>query len=398
MPDIFQSAVASDEYLAERVKPEVRDVIFSLQKSATPLTNLTRRLSSESSMNSKFQWLKDEIMPFTEELNDATSDTDLTITVKTSNKAFPIGTIILNVNTAEHMLVTGHSGATTINVSRGVGETAAASTHTNDGIYALGRAYKEDETLGSIIMTKVTVDYNYCQIFRTPFGGSGRDKVTGLFGGKNRAHQRLMEGLAHRRDIENAFLWGERSQTATSGGTKQRTVTRGVHTWMSTNTEDCSGTVTETLMDNIMRKVAKYDDVGGDRLLIASDLLIQAIGAFAKAKGRYDLSGAHSYYGVALVDYHTPFGMVHIAKASQTMVGDYTRAAGTEGYYAGMGLLIDMSDLKLRYMEGRNTNLLPNRQENGRDGWRDEYLSDVGLEVHFEQKHGYIYNFGHYSA
>lgn len=395
-PTIFRDRVASDQYLAERVKPEIRDIVFRLQPSATPLTNLTRGLKKTPSENFKFSWLKDEILPFHSAISATTNQTVVTIQLE-SNKGFPVGTIAFNSATNEHVLVTGRDGRSTILVTRGVGETGSATMVSNgSALYAIGRAYTEDATLGSIYMTKVTVDYNYCQIFRTPIGGSGRDGVTALYGGRNRPHQRLMRGLEHRRDIENAFIWGERYQSASSGSTKQRTTTRGVLKWMSSNTVDAAGTITETEFDGLLRSVSIYDDSSMNRLLLASDILIEAIGYWAKNKGTYELSGAHRYYGVELVDYHTPFGMVHIGKASQTLVGSYTGPNGT-GYYAGTGIALDMSDLGYRHMAGRDTNLLINRQENDRDGWRDEWLTDAGLEVHFEQKHGWIYDFDAYA-
>ena len=393
-PTIFRNPVASDEYLAERVKPEIRDTIFRLNTSATPLTALTRGLPRESCANYKFQWLKDELLPWRTESAETTDSGQLTI-VLDSNKGFPVGSIALNVNSGEHMLVTARSGSTTIVVTRGAGETSAITITTNDGFYALGRAYKEDETLGSIYMTQVTTDFNYCQIFRTPIGGSGRDEVTGLYGGRNRAHQRMQAGLAHRRDIENAFLFGERYVAATSGATKLRSATRGMLKFISVNTTDASTTLTESDLDAFMQAVSTYDEEFTERLLIASPLLVTALGAFAKNKGRWDIVGGASYYGVNMVDYHTPHGNLHVVKAAQTLLGSYNSSYLR---YSGYGIALDMSDITYRYMEGRDTDLLPNRQENDRDGWRDEYLTDAGLEVHWDEKHGYIYNFSTYST
>ena len=388
-------AIASDEYLAERIKLEIRDVIFRKQGSATPLTNLVRGLKKEPTNNYKFNWLKDDIMPWRTEVKTAATSTVTTITID-SNAGFPEGTILLNVDSGETMLVTGRSGDDELAVTRSIGATASVSLHTNDGIYALGRAYKEDETLGSIYMTKVTIDFNYCQIFRTPIGGSGRDEVTGLYGGRNRAHQRLQAGLAHRRDIENAFIFSEKYVLATSGSTNIRSATGGVLQFITTNRTDAAGTITETEFDTFMESMAVYDDGTTDRLLIASDILISAIGFWAKQKGTYSLEGAHKYYGVELVDYHSPHGMVHLAKASQTLLGAY--GGGSENRYRGVGIALDMSDLKYRYMEGRDTQLLIDRQENDRDGWRDEFLTDAGLEMHFEDRHGEVYGFSNYAA
>jgi hypothetical protein len=55
---------------------------------------------------------------------------------------------------------------------------------------------------------------------------------------------------------------------------------------------------------------------------------------------------------------------------------------------AGWGLILDIADLAIRYMNGRFTILKENIQANDEDGKTDEYLSEVGLQLELEKKHG----------
>ena len=53
-------------------------------------------------------------------------------------------------------------------------------------------------------------------------------------------------------------------------------------------------------------------------------------------------------------------------------------------------VLIDTSDLTYRYMEGRDTALLRDRQGNGEDRKKHEFLTECGLELRQDRTHAII--------
>jgi hypothetical protein len=60
-------------------------------------------------------------------------------------------------------------------------------------------------------------------------------------------------------------------------------------------------------------------------------------------------------------------------------------------------LILDVQNLKYRYMQGRDTELLKNRQNNGDDFRRDEWLTEAGLECRFPESHMFIQNITNYT-
>ena len=57
-----------------------------------------------------------------------------------------------------------------------------------------------------------------------------------------------------------------------------------------------------------------------------------------------------------------------------------------------MLVILDTNYLYYRYVD--DTKYLPNRQSNDLDGEKSEYLTECGLEVHFEKSHAIIQGLG----
>jgi hypothetical protein len=55
-------------------------------------------------------------------------------------------------------------------------------------------------------------------------------------------------------------------------------------------------------------------------------------------------------------------------------------------------LVVDFPDLEYRYLDGRDTSLLENRQNNDEDLVKHEYLTECGLELKQDLTHAYITN------
>jgi hypothetical protein len=88
-------------------------------------------------------------------------------------------------------------------------------------------------------------------------------------------------------------------------------------------------------------------------------------------------------YGVSLTGYETFAGTLAVHLHPQfRMVPGMDNAA----------VIIDFPYLKYRYMEGRDTQLLRDRQSNDLDAVKHEYLTECGLELMQDKVHTYIKN------
>ena len=56
----------------------------------------------------------------------------------------------------------------------------------------------------------------------------------------------------------------------------------------------------------------------------------------------------------------------------------------------GTMFILDLPHLKYRYLDGRDTDLLMNRQANDYDGVKHEYLTECGLELLASRPHAII--------
>jgi hypothetical protein len=59
-------------------------------------------------------------------------------------------------------------------------------------------------------------------------------------------------------------------------------------------------------------------------------------------------------------------------------------------YYGGYAFAIELEDLVYRYLQNRDVQMETDIQHPGDDYYKDQYLAEVGMEFHNEQKHGVL--------
>ena len=100
-------------------------------------------------------------------------------------------------------------------------------------------------------------------------------------------------------------------------------------------------------------------------------------------KDRWQPTQYEGAYGVNLTQYTTFAGdlMVHLHPQFRQVPGMKTAM-----------VIIDFPYLSYRYLEGRDTQLLENRQAPDADSTKHEYLTECGLEMLQDKVHSYIKN------
>jgi hypothetical protein len=93
-------------------------------------------------------------------------------------------------------------------------------------------------------------------------------------------------------------------------------------------------------------------------------------------------------YGISMVNYISAHGELYIVK--------HNLLEGT--IYGGYGFLIDPENIKYRHLNGRDTRLKTDTQDNDMDGWQDEYITEAGLMVKLPKTHAVLYGVTGYSA
>tara|TARA_X000000950_G_scaffold68618_1_gene84824 strand:- start:8956 stop:10143 length:1188 start_codon:yes stop_codon:yes gene_type:complete len=356
-----------------------------------PLNALLAMGSSESSDDPEYKNFRDELPDRKMKVNGAvasTSTTTITIDASDDNKFAIAGSIVVNSETGEVMHVTADTTGTTLTVARNIGATSHQIADDAE-LFIAGFAAAEGANSPTAISFDATVANNYCQIFRTAFQVSNTLQSTYLRTG-DKLDEAMTKALKlHMSDIERAMFFGMKHEDATTASQPTR-FTGGLCNSL-TNVVDitssyasyggsAAGQMTEAGFDDLLiSSVFKYGSK--QKIAFVGETVanqLQQIG-----KDRWKPTQYDSAYGVNLTQYQTFAGdlMVHLHPQFRQVPGMKTAM-----------IIIDFPYLSYRYLEGRDTQLLENRQAPDADSTKHEYLTECGLELLQDKVHSYIKN------
>jgi hypothetical protein len=361
---------------------DMQDSIAELEPNNAPFVALLRKLGKYQAKSPKVEWLEDESMPRFDVVSAALTSAAASIGA-TNNAWFRVGDGVRITETGEFVEVTGVS-ASAIGVTRAVGGTSAQSATSAAGLYIVNNANAEGASLRTIKTVRLVNQSNFAQIIRTPFGVTGTEMASQLYGQYSNDRVRLQHkyGLEHERQIEATFFWGARKEDTTTAGAPKRWC-GGAYEFIQTNVYNVAGVLTRANFENLfLRKSFRF---GSDRkVLFASPLLMQALDGFAWNGGtsstmRVIENAPAAEYGVAVKTYVCSQGIVDIVMKRHW--NDNTNISGD-------GFLLDLDAIKMATL--RDTKLLLERQANDADKVEDEYLTETSLIFEHERRHGLI--------
>ena len=348
-----------------------------------PLNALLSMTSSESTDDPEFKNFRDELPERALTVNGAVSSASTTaITIDAGNdNLFAVkGTIVVNSETGEVMRCTADSTATGLTVERNIGGTS--HTIADDAkLFIAGTAYEEGANSPTGVSFDATVASNFTQIFRTSFTVTETLRATNLRTGDKEDEMATKALKLHMQDIERAMFFGKKHEA--NGSTAQPLrFTGGLINTMSNviDRSTASNSMTEDQFDR-----ALIEDV----FAFGSKQKIMFCGAKVAGhlqkmgKDRWQPTAVEGAYGVNLTQYTTFAGdlMVHLHPQFRQVPGMDNAA-----------VIIDFPYLKYRHMDGRDTQLLRDRQQADADAVKHEYLTECGLELLQDKTHHYIKN------
>lgn len=379
MATVTGQRTAENVASAQRYIDIARDIL-KLEPDATPLTVLTKRMREGGGVKSvgdfEYSWMESEREVRFDAVNKAEGYTsEATEIVVDTEDVFAVGQTIIAPRTGEIMFVTALPGSNKIKVTRGYSGTTKAALEDNDALYVLGRVAEEGDTSFSartISPTKIT---NYTEIFRTSIEASG-SWMSSL--NQTSPHdwvfQHQEKNREHLISIENKALFGSKGKTTGTNGRRIST-TGGALSFLTQNNQDAGGTLTEAEWSSWVRAVCKY---GRRKYVFASPLVLDVVNNYAVGRLQVVQSDnpENATYGIAVTKYVNANGMVNLVP--------HPLLEGT--VWGGMAIAVDYDRAApgYRYLGGgpggpRDTRLLTNRQENDRDGQKDEILTECGF-------------------
>jgi len=388
----IQGLRGTGEFTSDFRPKNYRELFTLLEPNGNaPLNAMLAMGSSEPTDDPEYKNFRDELPERKLKVNGAvasTSTTSITIDASDDNKFAINGAIVVNSETGEVMHVTADTTATTLTVARNIGGTSHQIADNAD-MFIAGFAAQEGGSSPTAISFDATVSSNFTQIFRTAFAVTNTMQSTYLRTG-DKLDEAMTKALKlHMSDIERAMFFGQKHEA--NGSTAQPTRYTGGLLNSLSNVVD----ITTDYASYGGSAAGKMTEEGFDSLLIStvfkfgSKQKIAFVGENVAnhlqqyGKDRWQPTAMEGAYGVNLTRYNTFAGdlMVHLHPQFRQIPN-----------MANAMIIVDFPYLVYRHLEGRDTQLLENRQAVDADSVKHEYLTECGLELLQDKTHAYIKN------
>jgi hypothetical protein len=371
--------VASEQREIDLSKP-----ILLLEPEAAPVTVISKMIRNGGNItaakDSTFYWDEDELETRFDAINHTEEySTEATALVVDTPSVFYKGALVKIPRTGEIVLVTAVTeGESKLTVTRGYSGSTAAKIKDNDQLFVIGLVAEEGDTSPEARTFNPTKKTNYTQIFRKSVEATGTWlSSSNMTSPHDWSHQHKKAAIEHLKDIEHAFLFGKPATTTGTNGRPQRT-TGGLLHFYTQNNSDAGGELTETEFEAWVRSIMR--DGSNKKTVFVSPLVLSVINDFAVGRLQVVQADENTKYGIGITSYKSAHGELKLVKHN-LLEGEV---------WGGMAIAVDFRDggLKYRPLNGtgapggsRDTKLLTNRQENDRDGKKDEWLTEVGLQA-----------------
>lgn len=383
MPDnlIYNTARGSSNITPEQIVVDMSNEITLLQPRVSPLTVLTKKLNTKSAHNYRFDWLDDSFMArWATSAGEVLAEAS-TVTLGLGEGALvAINDILKVASTGEMLKVTAIDGDA-LTVDRGFGETVAGTISSGDKILVVANAMAQGTGAGSEKYNNTVPNYNYTQIIKTAYSITNTLNAMKLYGGKELARLRKKKGIEHAMSIEYALLFGERKLD--TSGAQPLTTTAGILSFLN-GTDNIVELDTKSVTEDKARKEALEDYIekiftyGSDRKVwLCSPDVITFVNRMAFDKLQLIQADNDKTFGLDITSFRTPHGTLNMVHHPLLTQG-----------YAGYSITLDMDELAYRPLTGRDTTLKTGIQLPDEDGMRDQYITEMGLELRQPKKHG----------
>jgi hypothetical protein len=380
---IYSTARGQASINQDRIVVDMSKKISLLKPRVYPLTTMLMRLSKQPTHNTKFEWLEDDLMARWTELDGAITNVATSVSVASgTGSLIAVNDLIKITSTGEVMLVTAVS-TDTLTVTRGYGTTAAAAAADEADVLIMGNAMAQGSGASAEKYSNTVTQYNYTQIFKTPFATTNTLEAIKLYGDASElARLRMKKGIEHGESIEYGLLFGERKQDLT--GSQPRTTTAGLAYFIQSsgnvaNIDTSALTKAEQVsaLNNWMEGLFTY---GSDvKVAFCSADMLTWLNGIEEDKLRIINSDNDATLGLTFTEYQTVHGKVKLVQHPLLVQG-----------YASRMYAVDLEELSYRPLNGRDTKLQTNIQNNDEDGRKDQYLTEAGLQAKQAKKHGLL--------
>lgn len=407
----IQGLRATDNWQADqRPKDWLETILLLFPNGMAPLTALRSQMKKKSSVDPEFSWFSkifdDQRLALNANLGAVASGTAGTVTVVTGASGLKKDHVLYVEESGELMLVTADpTTETSIAVIRGAaGTTAAAVTFAaagvNPNLIVVGTAHMEGSLAPTAISRNPVKFRNYTQIFRNSLSATRTALNTRLRTGKQIAESKREALEYHTVEMERAAFFGVPFEDLTSGSEPRR-YTQGILNFIDTNSPAANkinfqahtNKDLEDLMTDleILFRWGSQEKIGfcGNAALLFFEKLIRAHQAT-----QIIVKPDQKEYGMTVHRVVTPFGTLVLKP--HPLFNRITSGVTAGTAFRAMDsriVVMDMENVKYRYLENSDTKFQSNQETPGQDAMISGYLTECGYEWHHPESHGYIRGF-----
>lgn len=295
-------------------REDLSDVVSVLAQRETPFLDMVMDNSLAATFR-KHEWINTRLVGFKDNLNGAVTNVATTITVygayQGAGVKYVVGTV-LRIDD-EYLTVTAVNSATSLNVARGFGGTAAAAHNNGAPVEIVAKPKSEGHTSSDDDSEVGGRDYNLTQIFYRRLSLSGTAQAIDVVSNENQMTvqvQRKMRELL--KELERSLILGLRTQDV-SGDNR----TMGGLAQFMTQADSSGGALTTTKIDAAIIKL--LENGAEPDILLVSNAQKNKLNNMKEAR----VTGAHrqqEHMIDNLVDmYHSDAGPLKIVRSNDVL-------------------------------------------------------------------------------
>lgn len=377
-----------------------------------PLTGLTSVMSKRTVDDPEFYWwektLKEKRLELDADIPSGSSGDQDDLTVKQNATHFKEGDLLQSEETDEIFLVRADPNTDTIlPVIRDWPNAGNATTldydatQTNPWLFWVGSTYEEGSDAPTGINFDPAKTYNYTQIFRDTLELTNTAIQTNLRT-EDAVREAKREALQyHSMSLERAFWFNQRSEK-TKNGKPVRTMNGIIPQIPASRTSDAradsdqrsgvNANVDMEQFEGYLLDIFKWG--GNEKMAWCGNRALMTIQQMVRKNSSFQIQSGIQEFGMNVTRLTTPFGeLVFKTHPMFNQMGGGTNDASNE--FVGMEaslVVLDMENLRYVNLRNRDTQFEERLADQGIDGRKSGYLSEVSMELHHPDTHYKIDN------
>lgn len=388
---------SQDGVLAANQRPDIDTVLRLIKPYQTPLMQWLYFSNKQSKVvlnkNSKFSWFEDEYLPHQTSIKAALAVSssyllNFTTTEATDVSFFKLNDLVYCEPTDELLYVSVVTSSTDVTMRRPTTTTTVPTAITADMIggklKVVGSWNIENNSTPTFLSTQEVEVSNYCNIFLEGVASTGRDQAGKNYTDGKTHDEEVMKKMEEMKlQYERLFLFSNEALSVGGTTATQRTLSKGLKGFFTSNAVSYSGAISEIGLDAFFAQVFAKGSM--NRTFVVGNDLFNGIAKIAKDKQGSFPSVIDSSYGGRVNTYLHGMGDVKIVRDSVM-----------DGKFSNAGFIFQEDQIIPRHMGAdkkgaRKFRIEAGVETPGTDRTETKLLADIGIQVNNQELGGLLY-------